>query len=150
MKIELVSKDSFNIFINKGYFKEVKFNDKDNIIDMVKDFILKIKHKLKMCGFYKVKVYVNKKVGMFLDIIKIEDIEFSNNIDLRVIVCLNEDIYFETDDYYILPNNIKMRYFRGKYYVNINDVDNIYSILEFGRFIYGGQLKDIIIKSKIL
>lgn len=93
MKIELVSKDSFNIFINIGYFKEVKFNDKDNIIDIVKDFILKMRHKLKMSGFYKVKVYVNKKVGMFLDIIKIEDIEFSNNIDLRVIVCLNEDIY---------------------------------------------------------
>lgn len=150
MKIELVSKDSFNIFINIGYFKEVKFNDKDNIIDIVKDFILKMRHKLKMSGFYKVKVYVNKKVGMFLDIIKIEDIEFSNNIDLRVIVCLNEDIYFETDDYYILPNDIKMRYFHGKYYVNVNDVDNIYNILEFGRFIYGNQLKDIINKSKIL
>lgn len=150
MKIELVSKDSFNIFINIGYFKEVKFNDKDNIIDIVKDFILKMRHKLKMSGFYKVKVYVNKKVGMFLDIIKIEDIEFSNNIDLRVIVCLNEDIYFETDDYYILPNDIKVRYFHGKYYVNVNDVDNIYNILEFGRFIYGNQLKDIINKSKIL
>ena len=150
MKIELVSKDSFNIFINRGYFKNVKFNDKDNIIDIVKDFILKIKNKLKMSGFYKVKVYVNEEVGMFLDIIKIEDIEFSNNIDLRIIVCLNEDIYFETDDYYILPNDIKVRYFLGKYYVNVNEVDNIYDILEFGRFIYGNKLKDIINKSKVL
>jgi len=150
MKIELVSKDSFCIFINSGYFKGIKFNDKDNIVEVVRNFILRMRHKLKMSGFYKVKVYVNKKLGMFLDIIKIEDIEFSNNIDLRVIVCLNEDIFFETDDYYILPSNVKMRYFHGKYYVNINEIDDIYNILEFGRFVYGNQLKDIIDKSKIL
>ena len=39
MKIELISNDSFNIFINKEYFKNVDFQDKDNIIDIVKELV---------------------------------------------------------------------------------------------------------------
>lgn len=150
MKIELISNDSFNIFINKEYFKNVDFQDKDNIIDIVKELILRLKDKLHMNGFYKVKAYVNDRVGIFIDTLKIEELEFSNNIDLRVIVCLNEDILFELEDISQLPRSIKVRRLYNKYYVDIDDIDNLYSILEFGRFIYGNELNRILSKAKVL
>lgn len=150
MKIELISNDSFNIFINKEYFKDVNFQDKDNIIDIVKDLVLRLKNKLCMNGFYKVKAYVNERVGLFLDVLKIEEIEFSNNIDLRVIVCLNENVLFELEDICDLPKNIKVRSFHNKYYIDIDDVDNLYDILEFGRFVYGNELNKVLNGSKLL
>lgn len=150
MKIEFISNDSFSIFINKNYFKNVDYSDKECIIEVVKNLILKIKSKLNMCGFYKVKVYVNKKVGLFLDVIKIENIEFSNNVDLRVIVGLDEDIFYELDDILFLSRDIPIRKLNDKFYVNVNDIDNIYDILELGRYVYGDELRDVLNKSRML
>lgn len=150
MKIEFISNDSFSIFINKNYFKNVDYSDKECIIEVVKNLILKIKTKLNMCGFYKVKVYVNKKVGLFLDVIKIENIEFSNNVDLRVIVGLDEDIFYELDDILFLSRDIPIRKLNDKFYVNVNDIDNIYDILELGRYVYGDELRDVLNKSRML
>lgn len=150
MKIEFISNDSFSIFINKNYFKNVDYSDKECIIEVVKNLILKIKSKLNMCGFYKVKVYVNKNVGLFLDVIKIENIEFSNNVDLRVIVGLDEDIFYELDDILFLSRDIPIRKLNDKFYVNVNDIDNIYDILELGRYVYGDELRDVLNKSRML
>ena len=140
MKIELVSDNSFTIFINNKYIKSIDYDDKNEIVDVVKDIIFKFKDKLNLRGFYKVKVFVNSKLGLFLNIIKIEDMEFSNSIDLRVIVCMNEKIYFKTAYYEVIPENIKTKFIKNYFYIDVDDIDNVFDILEFGKFVYGDTL----------
>ncbi len=144
MKIEIADKKNIFIFINSGYLNDTDLASKEDIIFAVKDFIIKYKKRLNLRGFYKVKVFVNKKVGLFLDINRLEDIELSNTVDLRVIVYMDEKIYFETENYYILPDRVDKYYYNNRFYCDASLVPNILNIVEFGSFIYGDMVLDIL------
>lgn len=135
MHIEIESSSKLFIFINSLY---VKSFEKDDLIELVKKVIKKYKNKFSLKGFYKVKVFVNKNIGLFIDIYKLDDLDYSNSLDLRVLIFLDEDFYFETDDYFILDGLSDIRYWNGKYYSLANDVD-VNKLVEFGRFIYGNE-----------
>lgn len=149
MKIEKITDDKYTIFINNIYLKIENFDDKEEIIKNVKDVIMKIKNKLSLRGFYKIKVYVNKRIGLFLNLVRLEELDFSNILDLRVIVYLNEEVYFETEDIDILPSNKKIHILNNKYYCNAKYLD-IMKIVEFGRFVYGIELSKLLNKSHVL
>ena len=87
MRIEINSADKIFIFIN---ILNVSSTEKSDLIDTVKDIIIKYRNRLKLRGFYKVKVYVNERVGLFIDLCKIDDIDYSNALDLRVLVFYDE------------------------------------------------------------
>ena len=108
LRIEINSADKIFIFIN---ILNVSSTEKSDLIDTVKDIIIKYRNRLKLRGFYKVKVYVNERVGLFIDLCKIDDIDYSNALDLRVLVFYDEKVYFGTDDYFILEGCRKVRYF---------------------------------------
>lgn len=150
MKIEVIDKNNIFVFINSCYLDEDDLKDKNNVILTVKDFMQVYKNKLHLRGFYKVKVYLNKRIGMFLDIIRLEEVELSNVVDLRVIVNMNDKIYFETDDYFILPRDAIIYYYNNKFYCDVSFIDNIFDIVEFGRFLYGGRLLDILDSAKVV
>lgn len=151
MKIEYCSSGCYNVFINKEFAKDTIFDSKDEIINFIKNFIFKHRNKLKMCGFYKIKVFVNNWVGMFLEIIKMDDLEISNSLDLRIIVYLDEDFYYETDDFFIIEEFDEIRCLNNKYYCIVNDkFTNLLEKCEFGRFIYGKEVINLLNNSFVL
>lgn len=143
MRIENISLDNYSIFINNSYIDIGDYTDKNNIVKKVKEIIIKIQSMINLYGFYKVKVYVCKKIGLFIDIIKI-DSNYSDNLDLRVIVFLDEDVYVGVDDYFLVSDVKDIRNYNDKYYVKVNDLDNILNILEFGNFIYGTEVQHML------
>lgn len=140
MRIEINSADKIFIFIN---ILNVSSTEKSDLIDTVKNIIIKYRNRLKLRGFYKVKVYVNEKVGLFIDLCKIDDIDYSNALDLRVLVFYDEKVYFGTDDYFILGGCRKVRYFEEEFYCDVSDVD-VLRVVEFGHFIYGDEVLKVL------
>lgn len=143
MKIETINLKQFLIFINSSYCKDINFFNKDSLIQGVKKILLKLKDKIFLRGFYKVKVYVNAKLGLFLEVNQLEEFEYENSLDFRVIVYLDEKIYFRTEDYFLLPANTNVYYDKKYYYCDVDEVSDIQSILEFGDFVYGKNLYQV-------
>lgn len=142
MKIERLDDKHYFIFLNIMYLNDIQIN-KEDIIRVVSEFLKSIKNKLLLNGFYKVKVYLEKRVGLFLDLIQIEDSDYYNYVDFRIVVYLDEKIYFRTKDYFLLPKNCSIYYFQDYFYCDVNDIDNILDVIEFGDFIYGTNLYSV-------
>ena len=140
MHIEIISNNKFFMFINANY---VDSFERDSLTLKVKNVIMKYRLKLGLEGFYKVKVFVNEKVGLFVDIYKLDDLDYSNSLDLRVLIFFDECVYFETDDYFLLDGISNVRYYDSKYYCLADSID-IYKLVEFGRFIYGDEVNKML------
>ena len=149
MKIKKISKDHYLLFINSKYLNLVDYNSKDAIIVSVKDMLLKVQklNYFNMNGFYKVKVYPNKKIGVFIDIEKIDDNSYGDHVDLKVIVYMKSLFYFKTDNYECLPSDIEVSFKDEYYYVNVDDITNINKVIEFGEVEYGSEVEELLIDS---
>lgn len=147
MRFEFISDEEFFIFINNCYAKIKDYNDKDKIVEVVKKIISKYKNKLKLRGFYKIKVFPEEKVGIFLEGIKLESLEKSGVVDLRVIVYFDEDIYFKTDDYFVIREVSNVKYFDGYYYCLVKDILDINKVVEYGEFVYGDYILELLDKA---
>ena len=134
MKFEKLGKEYY-VFIDKCYVDNVDYDDKKSISDFVKTFIFRYRNKMNLNGFYKVKVYSNKYVGLFLEIFCLEENEYPNTLDLRILVYLNHDVYYLSDDYFIVNNFSEIYYSENKFYCLVDKEVDV-SILEFGNFIY--------------
>ncbi len=147
----MCGKDVYNIFMNREYIKKVDLDNRDEIIKCVKDVLYKLKFKLGLCGFYKIKVFSHNKIGIFLEAIKLDDSEYSNSLDLRVVVYTDEKFYFETDDYFFIEKYNDKRYSNEKFYCLVDeDFDKVLEGSEFGRFIYGKEVNKVLNNSLIL
>lgn len=151
MKIEENGKGNYIIFINSEYMNKQCCSTKEEKVDFIKRFMLKMKNKLKLRGFYKIKVFIHDRIGMFLEAYKLDDIDITNNLDLRVIIMSDNDFYFETDDYEIISNCNEKRYKDGMFYCIVDEsFDKILEKVELGRFIYGGEVINLLNNSLIL
>lgn len=153
MKVEIIDKSSFSIFINRNYLKSIDFSVKEEVVAVVKDIIMKLRKRLNLHGFYKIKVFVHDKVGLFLDVVQLEDLDFSNALDLRVLVYFNEDIFFETENYFVIQDFSDIRYKDNKFYCSIPkdcEVKKLYEISEFGRFLYGEEVLSLLKNASFL
>ncbi len=121
--------------------------DLDNINKYMKELILKLKRKYKkdISGFYDVDVYFNDKIGMIVDFVREEELDFFKDlVDLKVTVHEKSEVYFEFYDYFLLNN--KDIYFKDDmYYVSSENISNkdFLSICEFSKIIYGEELENI-------
>lgn len=151
MKVEKISDDLINIYFNIFYFKDIDINNKLQLIEAIKTLIKKaeIRYKLFLSGFYKIKVYPHKKLGVFINIIKIDDNEFSNTTDFRIVIYPNEQFFIETD-HYELFSNIEKRYNNDKFYINIDDIENINYIVDMINIIYGNEVKELLSSSVVI
>lgn len=133
MKIECKD-DKIIIYLYRYYL------DLDNIEKLNKEirnlFVKLIKtYKLKLFGYHKVHLYHNKKYGNVLEIDKIYEDEFhSEIIDLKIIIHDDTKFFIEFDDWYFKEARFNEK--NGKYYLNIDNIDNLYPYLEFGKLIY--------------
>lgn len=151
MKIECCGNCGYNIFINKEYVRGIDLLNKDDVVKFIKNYIFKFRSRLKLCGFYKIKVFVHKSVGLFLEITKLDDLDLSSSLDLRIIVFYDETVYYETNDYFLIEKCNDIRFFDGKFFCIVDDYfDEVIKKCEFGRFIYGKEIINLLNNGIIL
>lgn len=128
MKIKYVNEDYY-IYITK---ENVTFSldDKEALVDYIRKVIIRLKifYDITLQGFYKIYAYPNKKFGLILRIICIDDFAFES-IDLKIVIRHDTDIYLKTDNYFIFKD--KNLYYEGFYYKNIKEIDDIYKYIEY-------------------
>lgn len=144
MRVEIFSDGEISIFVSSSYKGICDCYEKEKLVEVVKDVVKKLKRKLKLKGFYKLKVFFNKVIGIFIRAIKVDEVEYSNVLDLRVIVYTDQDIYFETDDYFRIKDVKNVRFYKNKFYCLVDDIFNIYKVVDWGRFIYGEEVLDML------
>ncbi len=151
MKVEKINDELINAYFNTFYFKQIDLNNKLELVEIIKDLIKKIevRYSIYLSGFYKIKVYPNQKLGVFLNIIKIDDNEFSNTTDFRIVIYPNEKFFLETEYYELFPNS-KIRYYDNKFYIDSDDIENIDTITDMINVIYGNEVKEMLNNSIII
>lgn len=153
MKVLKEDDNSFVIYffdVKEAYSEE----DKPQIIKIVKDVVLRANqiYRLNLKGFYKVRVYLNKKIGFVIEIINVDDISLNHALDLRVLVYFDQDFYIEVDNFDFLPNQKKIVCVNNKYYINADSLskNEMISLLELGNVIYKTDLIDNFYLGKII
>ena len=130
MKIEKINETDYKIYY---YINNL---DEKNLYNDIKELIKKIQKKLKLNGFYKV-IAINKKIGLFIELKRLEDAFYRNTLDLKIDI-KEDNIYYKTNDYFIIKNMPNVRYKDGMYYCIVDDsFEEILEKVEFGEFIFG-------------
>ncbi len=134
MKIEKIE-DGYKLFIQNIYFKDINWNDKECVIERIKEIITKIKkrYNLKIKGLYRVKVYPSK-IGVILYVLLLDEENYSNiDLDLRIIVIFNKDVYLKIEDSSFID---RLPYtYKDSYYINVEDITNIDKYIEYGSIV---------------
>ncbi len=117
------------------------------INDYIKGLILRLKRKynINLFGFYQVNVYKNPKVGMIIDMIKEDGMDYFNDlVDLKIKIYDNSDVYYTFNDYFFNAKK-DFKLFNNKYYINIDDLSEKEFLLmtEFCSCVYGDELEKI-------
>ena len=125
------------------YRYKLDIHDVGKLNEEVKNIFIKLikVHKMNFFGYSIVHVYENKKYGSILEIEKIYQNDFNLDIiDLKLIIHENTIFYLEMDDY-LLDNEMKDMFIKNnKYYINIENIDNVMPFLEFGNIIYQNKI----------
>lgn len=111
--------------------------------------ILKKRYGISMRGFYQINVFKNSNIGMIIEIINEENIDyFDDFVDLKIKIHENCDACFVFDDYFF-DEKIDIKKCNNKYYLDIDELSykDFLLMTEFCNYIYGSELEDI--KSKI-
>lgn len=145
MKVLKDSEGNFVIYLL--HLKDAsQYEEKQEIIKLVKNTVLKVNkiYHLNLKGFYKVRVYLNKKVGLVIEIIRIDDIDINNAIDLRVLVYFDQEFFIEVDNFDFVPVHKKVTFLDNKYYISVDSLSEteVFSLLELGSVIYKTDLID--------
>ena len=119
----------------------------DNINDYMKKLILRLKRKyhIDIYGFYKVNVYKNNKIGMIIDLLKEDDIDFFTDlVDLKIKVYEDSSMYLKFNDYFFEEKK-SIYVINNNYYVDINKLSKkeLLSMIEFCKIIYGEELNKL-------
>ncbi len=132
MKIDKIGPNDYQLYIYK-YNKELSEQE-------VRELLKKLQDKLKLKGFYRV-IVCNKKIGTFIELLKIEDSYYKRVLDLKIIIENEEEVYFKTEDYFLIKELNSIKY-NDKYYYGLVDdsFDKILEKVEFGEFIFGERL----------
>ncbi len=129
MKIEKINETDYKIYYYKNKL------DEKSLYNDIKELIKKIQKKLKLNGFYKV-IAINKKVGLFIELKRLEDTFYKNVLDLKIEI-KDDNIYYKTTDYFVIKDLRDIRYKDGMYYCIVDDdFDEILEKVEFGDFVF--------------
>ena len=148
MHVESLSDNQLMIYINNQYFVSLDWNNKEEITKNVKNLILKLNriYHLELSGFYKMTIYLNKKVGMMIELSKLEDFGIEiKTIDLRITIYLNSEIWIAVKDWDMVKTSPIIYYHNGYYYSDIATFskEKLMQITEWGNFIYGEEIEKI-------
>ena len=110
-------------------------NRKD-IEENIKDLLIRIRkiYKIKLSGYYKIKVYQNDLYGLIFDCVKEDDLDFFPDLcDLKVNILYDSKMLLESDDFFIFNNNKKTYKKGNKFYINIKDLNEL-EIIKLSEF----------------
>lgn len=128
MKIERLNESDYKIY----YYKSI---DNKVLYDEVKDLIKSVQKRLKLKGFYKALV-INKNIGLFIQLKKIEESFYKNTLDLKIEI-KDLDVYYKTEDYFVIKGLSDIKYKDGMFYCVVDEsFDKILEKVEFGDFIF--------------
>ena len=146
MKLEILDEDSYKIFINDDYIKQIDINNKEDLSNNIKSIIVKIKkvYDIILEGFYEVHVYPINNIGLILEIKNI-DSYLSKSIDLRIIVHNEEEMYIKFSRYELIKKYNNIKYLNNYFYLNVNEINkkDKYHLIEFANIIYGDDLLEV-------
>ncbi len=87
-------------------------------------------------GYYRVDVYIDKKIGAYVEITKIDDyMGYSKKIDTKVSLSV-KSFYLKTADLSQIYAHRPIYFADGFYYVSTDDVDDVSELLEFCQIVY--------------
>lgn len=148
MHLEYQDQDHFSVYLNNAYLKLHDYENKDSIAKDMKNLVLRLNNRyhLDLRGFYRVVIHLNKKVGMFLDVEKIDTFDLdSTTLDFKIIIYLRQPFYLKGKDYDIFPPKTTVYFYHEDYYVNVDEVEEskLISLLEMGTLLYGEEVKEV-------
>ena len=121
--------DKYLFFTNKIY----TFDEEKDISMFLKDMFLIINevYSLELFGYFKVDIFIDDKIGVFVEISKLDDyISYSKKIDTKVIINRNS-FYFKTKDLSMIYQYENIYRKDNYYYVSTKDVENVLDLLDF-------------------
>lgn len=133
MKVD-IKNDNFIIYVNK-YLINYDMKNRKDIEENIKDLLIRIRkiYKIKLSGYYKIKIYQNDLYGLIFECIKEDDLDFFPDFcDLKINILYDSKILLESDDFFIFNN--KKTYKKGnKFYINIKDLNEL-EIIKLSEF----------------
>lgn len=134
MKVD-IKNDNFIIYVNK-YLINYDMKNKKDIEENIKDLLIRIRkiYKIKLSGYYKIKIYQNDLYGLIFECIKEDDLDFFPDFcDLKINILYDSKILLESDDFFIFNNNKKTYKKGNKFYINIKDLNEL-EIIKLSEF----------------
>ena len=115
-----------------------------------KELFQKIQKRLNLKGFYRV-IVTKKKIGVFMQLILIENSLYKDTLDLKIEEDETCEIYYCTEDYFLIHKSSSILFFENKYYVLVkDDFDFMIENLEFGEFVFSSSIEDVLRKALII
>ncbi len=130
-----IKNDNFIIYVNK-YLINYDMKNRKDIEENIKDLLIRIRkiYKIKLSGYYKIKVYQNDLYGLIFDCVKEDDLDFFPDLcDLKINILYDSKILLESDDFFIFNNNKKTYKKGNKFYINIKDLNEL-EIIKLSEF----------------
>ena len=134
MKVD-IKNDNFIIYVNK-YLINYDMKNRKDIEENIKDLLIRIRkiYKIKISGYYKIKIYQNDLYGLIFECIKEDDLDFFPDFcDLKINILYDSKILLESDDFFIFNNNKKTYKKGNKFYINIKDLNEL-EIIKLSEF----------------
>ncbi|CDA23454.1 MAG TPA: hypothetical protein OIM65_03005 [Bacilli bacterium] len=134
MKVD-IKNDNFIIYVNK-YLINYDMKNRKDIEENIKDLLIRIRkiYKIKLSGYYKIKIYQNDLYGLIFECIKEDDLDFFPDFcDLKINILYDSKILLESDDFFIFNNNKKTYKKGNKFYINIKDLNEL-EIIKLSEF----------------
>lgn len=134
MKVD-IKNDNFIIYVNK-YLINYDMKNRKDIEENIKDLLIRIRkiYKIKLSGYYKIKIYQNDLYGLIFECIKEDDLDFFPDFcDLKINILYDSKILLESDDFLIFNNNKKTYKKGNKFYINIKDLNEL-EIIKLSEF----------------
>jgi len=119
----LIIREYDNLFIIrffKEYLDNINIYDKDNILNLFRDVLIKLKNKYNVSGYINIDVYLNDDYGIIMEVINLYN--DGDNINVKVKFHLDSIFLYEINDYNDLSGNVY--YYNGKFYST--NIDNSY------------------------
>ena len=120
----------YNTVINIDDFEDVNNEIKKVFIRLIK------KYQLNFNGYNKVIIYYNSNYGLIIEIENVYQSINTNNIDLKIVIYKDVDMYLEFDDYCFTKKPKKLIMKDSKYYLDLNNISDITEYIEYGRVIF--------------
>lgn len=134
MKVD-IKNDNFIIYVNK-YLINYDMKNRKDIEENIKDLLIRIRkiYKIKLSGYYKIKIYQNDLYGLIFECIKEDDLDFFPDFcDLKVNILYDSKMLLESEDFFIFNNNKKTYKKGNKFYINIKDLNEL-EIIKLSEF----------------